>query len=59
MEKELAAGTRRLREREAALQEREAKVEEFQAERSASIGWIVRWAGEMNFSLGALGASPI
>jgi hypothetical protein len=59
VEKELAAETRRLREREAALQEREAKVEEFQAERSASIGWIVRWAGEVNSSLGALGANPI
>jgi hypothetical protein len=59
VEKELAAGTRRLREREAALQEREAKVKEFQAERSASIGRIVRWAGEVNSSLGALGASPI
>jgi hypothetical protein len=59
VEKELAVGTRRLREREATLQEREAKVEEFQAERSASIGRIVRWAGEVNSSLGALGASPI
>jgi hypothetical protein len=59
VEKELAAGTRRLRESEAALQEREAKVEEFQVERRASIGWIVRWAGEVNSSLGALGASPI
>jgi hypothetical protein len=59
VEKELAAGTRRLRELEAALQEREAKVEEFQAERSASIGCIVRWAGEVNSSLEALGANPI
>jgi hypothetical protein len=59
VEKELAAGTRRLREQEAALQEREAKVEEFQAERSASIGRIARWAGEVNFSLEALGANPI
>jgi hypothetical protein len=59
VEKELAAGTRRLREREAALQEREAKVEEFQAERSASTGRIVRWAGEVNSSLEGLGANPI
>jgi chromosome segregation ATPase len=59
VEKELAAGTRRLRECEAALQEREAKVEEFQAERSASIGRIVRWAGEVNSSLEALRANPI
>jgi hypothetical protein len=34
-------------------------VEEFLAERSASIGWIVRWAGEVNPSLDTLGASPI
>jgi hypothetical protein len=59
VEKELAAGTRRFREREAALQEKEAKVEEFQPERSASIGRIVRWAGEVNSSLEALGANPI
>jgi hypothetical protein len=59
VEKELAAGTRRLREREAALHEREAKVEEFQAERSASIGRIVRWAGEVNSSVEALGGNPI
>jgi hypothetical protein len=59
VEKELAVGTRRLREREAAFQEREAKVEEFQAERSASIGRIARWAGKVNSSLEALGANPI
>jgi hypothetical protein len=59
VEEELAAGTRRLQEREVALQEREAMVEEFLAERSASIGRIVRWAGEVNPSLDALGASPI
>jgi hypothetical protein len=59
VEEELANSTRRLQEREAALQEREAKVEEFLAERSASIGRIVRWAGEVNPSLDALGASPI
>jgi hypothetical protein len=34
-------------------------VEEFLTERSASIGRIVRWAGEVNSSLGALGANPI
>jgi hypothetical protein len=59
VDKELAAGTWRLRECEAALQEREVKVEEFQAERSASIGRIVRWAGEVNSSLEALDANPI
>jgi hypothetical protein len=59
VEEELAAGTRRIREREAALQKREAKAEEFLAERSASIGRIARWAGEVNPSLEALGASPI
>jgi hypothetical protein len=59
VEKELAAGTRRLREHETALQEWEAKVEEFLAERSASIDRIVRWVGEVNPSLETLGASPI
>jgi hypothetical protein len=59
VEEELAAGTQRLQEREVALQEKEAKVEEFLAEQSTSIGRIVRWAGEVNPSLGALGASPI
>jgi chromosome segregation ATPase len=59
VEEELAAGTRRLQEREVTLQEKEAKVEEFLAERSASISQIVRWAGEVNPSLNALGASPI
>jgi hypothetical protein len=39
-----------------ALQEKEAKVEEFVAERSVR---IVRWVGEVNPSLGALGLSPI
>jgi hypothetical protein len=59
VEEELAAGTQRLQKREVALQEREAKVEEFLAKQSASIGRIVRWAGEVNPSLDALGASPI
>jgi hypothetical protein len=59
VEEELSAGTQRLREREAALQEREARVEKFQTERSTSIGCIVRWAGEVNSSLEALGANPI
>jgi hypothetical protein len=59
LEEELATGTRRLQEREVALQEREAKVEDFLAERSACIGQIVRWAGEVNPSLDALGASLI
>jgi hypothetical protein len=34
-------------------------VEEFLAERSASIGRIVRWVGEVNPTLDALGLSPI
>jgi hypothetical protein len=59
VEEELAAGTRRLQEREVALQENEAKVEEFLAERSASIDRIVRWVGEVNPTLDALGLSPI
>jgi hypothetical protein len=42
-----------------ALQEKAAKVEEFLVARSASIGRIVRWTGEVNPSLDALGASPI
>jgi hypothetical protein len=59
VEEELSAGTRRLQEQEVALQEKEAKVEEFLAERSASIDRIVRWVGEVNPSLDALGLSPI
>jgi hypothetical protein len=59
VEEELAAGNWRLQECEVALQKREAKVEEFLAERSASISRIARWAGEVNPSLEALGASPI
>jgi hypothetical protein len=58
VEEELAVGTRRLQEREVALQEKEAKVEEFLVERSASIGQIVWWAGEVNPFLDALGATP-
>jgi hypothetical protein len=42
-----------------ALQEKEAEAEETLAERSASIDWIVRWVGEVNPSLDALGLSPI
>jgi hypothetical protein len=42
-----------------ALQEKEAKVEEFLAERSASIDWIVSWVDEVNPSLDALGLNPI
>jgi hypothetical protein len=34
-------------------------VEEYLAERSASIDRIMRWAGEVNPSLDALGLSPI
>jgi hypothetical protein len=34
-------------------------VEEFLSERSASINRVVRWAGEVNPSLDALGLSPI
>jgi hypothetical protein len=48
VKEELAAGTRRLQEREAALQER-----------SASIGQITRWVGAVNPLLEALGANPI
>jgi hypothetical protein len=59
VEEELAARTRRLQEREVALQEKEAKVEEFLAERSASIDRIVRWVDEVNPTLVALGLSPI
>jgi hypothetical protein len=59
MEEELAAGSRRLREREVALQEREAKVEELLAEQSASIDPIIRWVGAVNPLLDALGANPI
>jgi hypothetical protein len=59
VKEELAAGTRRLQEHEAALQEKEAKVEELLAKRSASIGRITRWVGEVNPLLEALGANPI
>jgi hypothetical protein len=59
VEEELSAGTRRLQERKVALQEKEAKVEEFLAERSASIDRIVRWVNKVNPSLDALGLSPI
>jgi hypothetical protein len=59
VEEELAAGIRRLQECEAALQEREAKVEEFLAERSASIGQITRWVGAVNPLLETLRANPI
>jgi nucleoid-associated protein YgaU len=59
VEKELAARTRRLQECEAALQKREAKVEEFLAEWSVSIDRVVRWVGEVNPTLDALGLSPI
>jgi hypothetical protein len=55
----LAARIRRLHEQEASHQAREAKVEEYMTERSASIDRIVRWAGEVNPSLNALGLSPI
>jgi hypothetical protein len=58
-QEELAAQTRALQEQEASLPTREAKVEEYLAERSASIDRIVRWAGEVNPSLDALGLSPI
>jgi hypothetical protein len=65
-QEELAAQIQGLQEREAShqgretsLQEREAKVEEFLAERSASISRIMKWAGEVNPSLDALGVSPI
>jgi hypothetical protein len=58
-QEELAARTRRLQEQEASLQTREAKVEEYLTERSASIDRIMRWAGEVNPSLDALGLSPI
>jgi hypothetical protein len=34
-------------------------VEEFSAERSAGIDGVVRWVGEANHSLDALGLSPI
>jgi hypothetical protein len=56
MEEELAARTRRLQEREAALREREAKVEELLAERNASTDRITRWVGAVNPLLEALGA---
>jgi hypothetical protein len=59
VEKELAAGTQRLRECEAALQKREAKVEEFLVEPSASVARILRWVGEVNPTLDALGLRPI
>jgi hypothetical protein len=59
VEEELAAGSRRLREHEAALEEREAKVEELLAERSASIDRITRWVGAVNPLLDALEANPI
>jgi chromosome segregation ATPase len=59
VEEELAAGSRRLQEWEAALQEREAKVEGLLAERSASIDRITRWVGAVNPLLEALGANPI
>jgi hypothetical protein len=58
-QEELAARTWRLQEQEASLQTREAKVEEYLAEPSTSIDRIVRWAGEVNPSLDALGLSPI
>jgi hypothetical protein len=58
-EEELAAGTRRLQEREVALREREAKVEELLAERSASIDRITSWVGAVNPVLEALGANPV
>jgi hypothetical protein len=45
--------------RETAFQEREAKVEELLAEQSAGINRVVRWVGETNSSLDALGISPI
>jgi hypothetical protein len=48
-----------LQEREMALQEREAKMEELLAERSTGIDRVVRWVGEANPSLDALGLSPI
>jgi hypothetical protein len=48
-----------LQEREMALQEREAKMEELLMERSAEIDRVVRWVGEANPSLDALGLSPI
>jgi hypothetical protein len=56
---ELVTRTQGLQEREASLQKREAKVEEFPAEQSAGIDWVVRWVGEANPSLDALGLSPI
>jgi hypothetical protein len=59
VEEEVAAGTWRLKEREAALQEREAKVEELLAEQSASIGRITRWVSAVNPLLEALRANPI
>jgi hypothetical protein len=59
MEEELAVGTRRLQEREAALREREAKVEKLLAKQSASIDRITRWVGAANPLLEALGANPI
>jgi hypothetical protein len=45
--------------REMVLQERKAKVEELLTERSAGIDRVVRWVGEANPSLDALGLSPI
>jgi hypothetical protein len=48
-----------LQKREMALQEREAKVEELLMERSAGIDRVVRWVGEANPSLDAIGLSPI
>jgi hypothetical protein len=45
--------------RETTFQEREAKVEELLEERSAGINRVVRWVGEANPSLDALGLSPI
>jgi hypothetical protein len=59
VEEELAAGNRRLQEREAALQEREAKVEGFLAEQRAGSGRLTRWVGTVNPLLEALGANPI
>jgi hypothetical protein len=58
-QEKLAARTQEPQEQEASLQAREAKVEEYLAERSTGIDQVVRWVGEVNLSLDALGLSPI
>jgi DNA repair exonuclease SbcCD ATPase subunit len=59
VEEELAAGNRRIQEREAALQERESKVEGLLAEQRAGTGRLTRWVSTVNPLLEELGANPI